>query len=264
MPSPRQASALTGAPAGRLTRHFGGVGEPHQHHHAVAVAGRKQFLRRMAGDGRHARILRTRREHRTAPCPSARRASENGHKITSCAPDVASHFSSAVKLMRAHARGIAGHPHVLAVGKPPAVQRRLLHRGDQKTPIGREQRAEMRALPGERLGLRIRVRKPERRAVVMRDREPQALRREGKPAHGRGHFKLSLALVGADEGGLSDRPRDRARRPERDLIDPLSAGIGERFPLAFDVGGDELAVIARGENPLSVAGRGEDRALDAL
>ena len=65
-------------------------------------------------------------------------------------------------------------------------------------------------------------------------------------------------------GGLPDRPRDRAGGAECNLIDPLPAGIGERFPFAFNVGGDELAVIARGKNPLSVARRRQDRALMRL
>ena len=38
---------------------------------------------------------------------------------------------------RARLAGIAGHAHVARVGEPPAVQRVLLHRGDEEAPVGR-------------------------------------------------------------------------------------------------------------------------------
>src|ERR1700682_2258258 len=57
------------------------------------------------------------------------------------------------------------------------------------------------------------------RAFVRREGEPQPLRGEGEPAHGRAHFQASLAFVGANKGGLPDRPRDRAGGSERNLID---------------------------------------------
>ena len=128
---------------------------------------------------------------------------------------------------RAHARGVARHAHVLAVGEPPAVQRRLLHGGDQEAPVGTEGDGEMRALPLQRLGRGLGVRKPQRRAVVVRDREPEALRREGEPADGRGRRRaLLLALAGAHEGVLAGRPGDRAGGPDRDVIDPAALGVG--------------------------------------
>src|SRR5579871_565398 len=106
----------------------------------------------------------------------------------------------------------------------------------------------MRAFPSECFGLCIGVRKPEGGAVVMRDRKPQSFGCEGEPSHGRGHFETPLALIGAHKSCLSRRPCDCARRPERDLIDPFAPASREYLLLAVDIGGNQLAIIARGEN----------------
>jgi hypothetical protein len=75
------------------------------------------------------------------------------------------------------------------------MQRRLVHRGDQEFVVGTEGDAEMRAGPFQKFRLRRHVGKPQRHAVVMRDRQPQALWRERQPADGRGHVEgFSLAL----------------------------------------------------------------------
>ena len=47
-------------------------------------------------------------------------------------PEVASHLPS----VQSSQRAVARHPHVLAVGKPPAVQRRFLHGGHREAPVG--------------------------------------------------------------------------------------------------------------------------------
>ena len=128
---------------------------------------------------------------------------------------------------RAHARRIAGHAHVLGVDDAPAVQRRLLHGGDQELAVRAEGDVVVRALPLQHLGRGLRVRKPQRHAVVVGDGEPQPLGREGKPADGRGHVERArLALAGLHEGRLAGRPGDRAVRTERDVIDPAALGVG--------------------------------------
>jgi len=97
----------------------------------------------------------------------------------------------------------------------------------------------------------------------MRDREPQPLRREGEPPTVEGTCKLRSPLLARTKAVFptttQSYPRARARRGRS-----TSRRIGDRFRLAFDVGGNELAVIAGGKNPLAVAGRGEDRARCAL
>ena len=151
---------------------------------------------------------------------------------------------------------------MLAVGKPPAVQHRLLHGGDEKAAVGAHGGAEMRALPFElfRRGLR-RVGKPQRGAVVMRDGKPKALRQEGEPADGRRRFEFAQ-LLGLHEGRLAGRPGDRAVGRQRDMIDPAMFRIGrERAGLALRVGRDHAAVVAAADDALAIGGRGEDRAV---
>ena len=92
------------------------------------------------------------------------------------------------------------------------MQRRLVHGGDQKLVVGAERDAEMRAGPFQQLRRRGHVRKPQRHAVVMRDREPQALRRERKPADGRGHLERFLLALAARARTRSCRPTTPPRR----------------------------------------------------
>src|SRR5262245_4568289 len=82
---------------------------------------------------------------------------------------------------RAHARRIAGHPHVFCVGQTPSVERRLLHGGDQKLSIRADRHAEMRALPLQefRLGT-TGIRKPKRGAIVVSDCQTESFRCKSK------------------------------------------------------------------------------------
>ena len=86
-------------------------------------------------------------------------------------------------------------------------------------PFGLKVDVEVRALPFEHFGRGLRVRKPQRHAVVVRDREPEALRREGQPADRRRHLdraRLALArLARRPACRPTRRPRRRAR-PRRD------------------------------------------------
>ena len=139
----------------------------------------------------------------------------------------------------------------------------------RKLAVRAEHHVEMRALPGEHLGRGLGVGKPERHAAVMRDREPQAFRREGEPADARRQVeRLDLALGGAHERLLAGAPGDNAVRPERDAIDPAMLGVGrQRLACALRVGHNHLAVVAAGQNARAVARNGEDAALmhcDAL
>ena len=194
-PRCRRPAACRRAPGQRRDRRvarllredFRAVVDAHEQHEAVRVADRDDVLLGMAGDDFDLRL------HRRQNCgvlPIGPSLAWNGHRMSCVEPDVASHLPSAVQSSERTARRIARHAHVLAVGEPPAVQRRLLHGGDQESSVGADGDAEMRALPFERLGRRLcAFGKPERHAVVMRDREPKALRREGEPADGRGHLE---------------------------------------------------------------------------
>src|SRR5690349_6678054 len=116
---------------------------------------------------------------------------------------------------RTHSRRIARHAHVLAVGEAPAMQHRLLHRGDDEAAVRARRNAEMRALPLEFLRVRAGgVGKPKRAAVVMRDSEPEAFRRKSQTCDGRGRLVVaSLALLGEHVRGLTGRPGHRALWP---------------------------------------------------
>ena len=106
---------------------------------------------------------------------------------------------------RAHPLAIAGHPQVLAVGKPPAVQHRLLHGGDEKAAVGTEQHAEMRALPGKLLRFGLRIGKPKRDAIVIGDRQTQPLARKRKAADRRRRLKHALVSPGGAHENLLAR-----------------------------------------------------------
>ena len=117
---------------------------------------------------------------------------------------------------------------MLAVDQPPAVQHRLLHGGDEEAAVRADRGAEMRALPFELFRRRPRgVGKPQRGAVVVRDRQPKALRQESEPADGRRRFEFAQ-LLGLHERRLAGRPGDRAVGSERDVIDPAMLGVGRR------------------------------------
>ena len=99
----------------------------------------------------------------------------------------------------------------------------LVHRGDQEFVVRAEGDGEMRAGPGQEFRRGRHVGKPQRRTVVVRDREPQALRRKRKPTNGRGHLdRLLLGLAALDEGGLAGRPGEGAVRMQRQLSLPVS------------------------------------------
>ena len=86
---------------------------------------------------------------------------------------------------RAHLGRIAGHAHVLGVGEAPAVQRRLLHGGDEELPSGLNITSRCEPFQASISGAACAFGKPQRHAAVVRDREPQALRREREPADAR-------------------------------------------------------------------------------
>ncbi len=140
------------------------------------------------------------------------------------------------------------------------MQRRLVHRGDQKLVVQAEDDAEMRARPFQNLRIGRHIGKPQRHAVVMRDREPHAFRRERKPADRRRRIEeFLLALAAADKGGLAGRPRHRAIGMQRDIVDPASFCVGrEQRDLALIVQCNELAVIAAHNDALAVRCRAEN------
>ena len=181
----------------------------------------------------------------------------NGQRMSCSEPEVARKSPSAVQLERAHARRITRHAHVLAIRQPPAMKHRLLHAGDQKFSIRADRDAEMRALPFKPLRLGAGgIGKPECRAIVMRDRETKALRRKARAGHGRRRLEVAtFAFLGEHMRGLARRPRDRAIRAKRDLVDPAFFVVGsEHAMLAVRACFDELAVIAAGDDARSIGG----------
>ncbi len=166
---------------------------------------------------------------------------------------------------RAHARRIARHAHVLAVGDAPAVQRRLLHHGDHEAAVRADGDAEMRALPFELLrGGAGGVGKPERAAVVMRDGQAEAFRRKRQPGDRRGRFECALlAFAGEHMRGLAGRPGDRAVRrrapPDRPSVScRRSRDVDARHqPVVATTVPSSPPVTMR----VAVGGAGEDGAL---
>src|SRR3569832_1456607 len=107
------------------------------------------------------------------------------------------------------------------------MQGRLLHRRHHEAAIGTEADAEMRALPFEEFRLGGGVGKPERHAIVMRDRETEALRREGETRDCRWRFERArLTLAGNDARDLAGRPCDSAVGAQRYLVDPALPVVG--------------------------------------
>ena len=112
------------------------------------------------------------------------------------------------------------------------------------------------------LGFAPGVRKPERGAVVMRDGEAKALRRESQSADGRGQVeRLFGALAGAHEGLLAGRPGERTAGADRHVIDPPALAVGRNhLAFALRVARHHLAVIAAGDHALGIRARAENRA----
>ena len=107
-----------------------------------------------------------------------------------------------------------------------------------------------------------RIRKPERGAVVVRDREPEAFRQEGEAADGRGRLEFAQSPCACANAVL---PADQATAPlgpERDMIDPAMLRVGgESSALALGIGRDHFAVVAAADDALLVGRRGKDRAV---
>ena len=125
-----------------------------------------------------------------------------------------------------------------------------------------EHNAEVRAGPFQPLRRRNHVRKPQRHAVVVGEREPQALRRECKRADARRRLeRLVLALVPAHERGLAGGPCNRAVGMDRDVVDPAAFCVGhENRALALRIERDHVAVVAAGDDPRTIRSRRQDRA----
>ena len=95
----------------------------------------------------------------------------------------------------------------------------------------------------------------------MRDRDAEALRREGEPADARdGVERSQLALPGLHECGLAGRPGDGIVGPERDLVDPslLRSSDATIGAAAGCVRHDHLAVVAAGRKAFAVARGAQD------
>ena len=82
-------------------------------------------------------------------------------------------------------------------------------------PFGLNGDVMVRALPLQHLGRGLRVRKPQRHAVVVGDGEPHALRRERQPADGGGHLERARLALAGHARRPACRPTRRPRRPGR-------------------------------------------------
>ena len=154
----------------------------------------------------------------------------NGHRMSCSEPEVASTLA-----VRASRRASAPAPNSPTCACAwPSASRQPCSVGScmavtRKRPSGLKVDGEMRALPFEPLRRGAwRVGKPERDAVVMRDREPQALwarRRARATVDGASRLRGSPLPVRTMRG-LAGRPGDRAVGAERDLVDPALLGVG--------------------------------------
>ena len=100
--------------------------------------------------------------------------------------------------------------------------------GDQE-PAVRAEQSTPRCEPfhSSVSGARLRVREPERDAVVMRDGEAKALRRERQPADGRGQLERALgALAGCARTPACRPTRRPRRRADRHVVDPAALAVG--------------------------------------
>ena len=88
----------------------------------------------------------------------------------------------------------------------------------------------------------------------MRDGEANTLRRERQSADGRGHLEHALGtLAAARKRLLARRPRDRAVRADRHMVDPAALAVGgDHRALAVRVGRHHLAVVAAGDDAVGV------------
>ena len=133
----------------------------------------------------------------------------------------------------------------------------------RKRPSGLNLRGEMRALPFQRLGIGLGIGKPERRAVVVRDREAEALGRERERADGR-EPRPATSRAPLPARAKACLPADQATAPAGPTatwsIQRRLASVATRLALAGGVGRHDLAVIAAGDDAAAVARRRQDGA----
>ena len=109
------------------------------------------------------------------------------------------------------------------------MQRVFLHGRNEETPVGRDGDVEMRALPFQRLRPGVRARKPQARAVVMRDGEPVALGHEGQPARGRRQVERFCLATGAPcARDAAGGPGDCPVAAQSHGVDPFAALVGDK------------------------------------
>ena len=136
-----------------------------------------------------------------------------GQTIAACAPELASHLPLALQDRLFTLAGVTRHAHVLAVGELPAVQRILLHGGDDEIAVRREGDRRMRAGPFELGRLAVGGREMQRHAIVAGYAETHALGREGEAFHRARMLEFFRLAVGeAHEGRLAGGIGDRALR----------------------------------------------------
>src|ERR1700683_3003189 len=210
--------------AGMAHKNFGRVCESDEQNKAVGVADGQDERLRMKGHLGHPRLAHAAfargLAHRTVLV--LERTDDGGVGAGGRQPLAVMRPGKGARLGR-----ISGHAHVARILKPPAVQRVLLHRGDEKTPVGREGDVEMRALPLNSLGIAFDLRKPERRAIVVGCREAKALGLESEAASSRrrapgldgpSFIARTDLLAGAPRAGLA---------AERQGVDPPALLVGD-------------------------------------
>src|SRR6185437_6606669 len=237
-------------------QNLGRVGETAEEDEAVGIADRDDERLRMKGDAGHARLAHAAFAGRLAhrPVLVLERPDHGGVGAGGRKPRPVVRPGE-----RARLRRITVHAHVARILESPAVQRVLLHRGDQKPAVGREGDVEMRAFPFERPGRPFDLREPERCAVVMGGGEAKTLGLESKAANGR------RRAPSPDRPGFVARANLLARAPraglaaQRERVDPAALLVGDLLEAAIGLDRDDASVISSGEQNLAVAGRGQYR-----
>ncbi len=257
-PRSSQASAVIAPSSGVGVAHqdFGAVAEPAQQHQPVGVADRDHQRARMERDlgdamRTHAAFAR-RLAHR--PVLVLERPDDAGVGARGREP-----VAVVRPGQRARLAGIAGHAHVAAVGEPPAVQRVLLHRGDEEAPVRRDGDVEMRALPFQQRRLGVGVGEPERDAVVMGEREPIALGQEGEAAHAwSARVQVLTRARRRRARAPACRPTRRSRRARvatASIHRPFSSAIVSHAPAASVATTRPSSPPVMSRSPSSVAAR---------
>ena len=260
VPAASQPMRADRARARLLAQDLGAVIDPHQQDRAVGIADRDHLLLRMAGDARRRAPQRPRTS--SAACPSGRpcpgtaraRAARSPRSRATCRP----------RSSRTSARAPNSRTSACACyRRAPAMQRRLLHRGDQELAVGAEGDVMVRALPLQQLAA------PTGRSETTATRRCSGRPRAGRPSAqtpARRRSRAPRCVFGSPLPAITkaDLPADQAIAPSGPVatwsIQRRLASVATSLLSPVGAGDEHLAVVAAGDDPDAVARGREDAA----